>query len=840
MSTFIRFTLLLSCAVAGLALAVALAMSSPQQEVSDESASEFLVETESQLAGVATATSAAPSQYVVSTPAAPAMPSAPALQLPEQQPMEVPYRREVAQQLDSLAGAIDEIRRDSRQEQRELSAALVQLATRMQQPAPAPIPMPMPRAATANPFRDDEEEAAVPPRRPAAEALPAPRAITEGEGDDKLQINVKDSDIREVLELLSQQGGLNILASKSVTGTVTASLTDVSLETALAAILKSTGYVARREGTILYVGTPEDFTTMDQTADHLVTRVYRPNYISAADLEKLFTSLLTPEVGKVTVSNPSEIDIPADQVKTGGNGYAGTDVIIVRDYETVIKQLDQVFVEIDVKPRQVSIEAMILSVRLSDNLTMGVNFEALRDKNNVRLVSGSPLADLANLDVSDGGLKFGFLDASLAVFIDALETVGDTNVIASPRLMCLNKQRAEIQIGEQLGYVSTTVTENSATQSVNFLDVGTLLRLRPNIGNDGMIRLEVHPELSTGSVAVEQGLTLPNKSVTQVTTNVMCADGCTVIIGGLIRQDLQNSTSQIPFLGSLPLVGPAFRQKTEDHDRTEIIVLLTPRIVSEPMLGEEGRKYGDSFTDHQSVYFDKMSPAGKRSLGLFHLRKARAAYAAGDYVTALHQVNTAIHFDTQSREATDLRREIIAAGGFDDESINAYLHQGLTPLARQKHDYSREGYPWKVEEGFPAEPPMGFLDDVGEPGPIRTIDGRLPSEAHGEQSQRRVPAAPRSTNQAPSNAMLKKPATVAPTARVAPVVKPSYGAGAVKSRPIAPRASAAKPITQAVPRYDAAVAPASYVEPASTAPAAKLPAPGVKRSITDFDVPSPR
>jgi type IV pilus assembly protein PilQ len=194
--------------------------------------------------------------------------------------------------------------------------------------------MPVPRAATANPFRDDEEEAAVPPRRPAAEALPAPRAITEGEGDDKLQINVKDSDIREVLELLSQQGGLNILASKSVTGTVTASLTDVSLETALAAILKSTGYVARREGTILYVGTPEDFTTMDQTADHLVTRVYRPNYISAADLEKLFTSLLTPEVGKVTVSNPSEIDIPADQVKTGGNGYAGTDVMIVRDYET--------------------------------------------------------------------------------------------------------------------------------------------------------------------------------------------------------------------------------------------------------------------------------------------------------------------------------------------------------------------------------------------------------------------------------------------------------------------------------------------------------------------------
>ena len=90
------------------------------------------------------------------------------------------------------------------------------------------------------------------------------------------------------------------------------------------------------------------------------------------------------------------------------------------------------------------------------------------------------------------------------MFLDCLEKIGDTNVIASPRLMCLNKQRAEIQIGEELGYVSTTVTESSSTQTINFLSVGTLLRMRPYIGNDGLIRLEVHPELSTGTVQVQQ------------------------------------------------------------------------------------------------------------------------------------------------------------------------------------------------------------------------------------------------------------------------------------------------------------------------------------------------
>ena len=105
-------------------------------------------------------------------------------------------------------------------------------------------------------------------------------------------------------------------------------------------------------------------------------------------------------------------------------------------------------------------------------------------------------------------------------------------------MLCLNKQRAEILIGAQKGYVSTTVTENASTQSIEFLEVGTQLRIRPYIFSDGTIRLEVHPELSTGDVRVVEGFTLPDKEVTQVTTNIMCRDGSTVIIGGLISSTL--------------------------------------------------------------------------------------------------------------------------------------------------------------------------------------------------------------------------------------------------------------------------------------------------------------
>ena len=156
-----------------------------------------------------------------------------------------------------------------------------------------------------------------------------------------------------MLELISLKTGLNIVASKKVMGNVTANLVGVDLQTALAAILKSTGFAAAREGNIIYVGEPIDLQLMNLAQDHINTRVFRPNHAKAADLQVLFTPLLSTD-GKVTVTTASQIDIPADQTKTGGNGFAGIDTVVVRDYETILMQLDEIFAEVDMKPRQVS------------------------------------------------------------------------------------------------------------------------------------------------------------------------------------------------------------------------------------------------------------------------------------------------------------------------------------------------------------------------------------------------------------------------------------------------------------------------------------------------------
>lgn len=584
--------------------------------------------------------------------------------------------------------------------------------------APAVIPL-LPAAPAAAPVAAAPVAAAPPPVVP--ELVPPkptgnpPKVVIGAEGDGRLNINIHNADIREVLELLSEQGNLNILASKEVQGKVSATLSGVDIDSALVAVLRSTGYVARREGKFIFVGTPDEFNSMEQALDRVCTRVYRPNYVTATELQKLIQPLVTEKIGVVSVSTPAQIGIPTDGLAAGGNSFSGGDVVVVRDYEAVLAQIDQMVAEVDVRPLQVHIEAMILSVKLKDENKFGVNFQLLRDKQNINFALGKPETSLANMTYEKGALKFGFLDSSLGAFLEALETIGDTNVVASPRLMVLNKQRAEIQIGEKKGYVSTTVTETSSTQSVEFLDIGTLLRLRPFISNDGLIRMEIHPELSDGNVDTSSGFTLPNKEITQVTTNVMVRDGCTVVIGGLMRNNLATDTAQIPLFGNLPLVGFLFRSKSETTERREVMVLLTPHIVYEPGTCQEGVKAACEFHRRQSTYADKMSPLGKRSIGRRYFRLAQSAYASGDRNTALRFAEMAVHFDPLNRAAIDLRSSIWLNKPYSEHSLEALVSDGpaTSPIDGQSIA------PWlldDLEHAPAAAPAVQHPLDPGQPG----------------------------------------------------------------------------------------------------------------------------
>lgn len=552
------------------------------------------------------------------------------------------------------------------------------------------------------------------------ESLPKPPSISPA-GDGRLSIHSRDDDLRILLEQLGEQAGLNILACQSVAGTITVSLNDVSVEEALAVVLKISGFLSRREGNVVYIGTAADFAALEKIHDRVTTRVYRPNYLTAKELANLLTPLITPGTGKISVTSPPAMGIGTDSTTAGGDSLAQQDAVVIQDYENTLVQIDQVIKELDRRPAQVSIEAVIISVTLDDQNDFGVDFQLLRDKNNVRFGWGNPRINPLNgggvvdpntggvngeFQFDTGGLKFAFLDDSLGVFINALETVGDANIVASPKLLCLNKQKAEILIGQRLGYISTTVTQTYSTQNVEFLDVGTQLRLRPYISSDGLIRMEVHPELSTGAVQVQGGFTLPNKTLTEVTTNVMCPDGCTVIIGGLMREELTTDVTQVPLLGSLPLAGPLFRNKTDNVSRVEILVLLTPRIIYDEESTTEGERYRRESDDVEAAKFHRMSPVGRAHLSRDYLGRANKAMQEGKRHIAERYARLAVHYDPLNREAVEFYKNL--TGG---DIVHPLVKGGLGATVVVGEEDPAIGAP--VVDGEPI--PQWMLNDLGAP-----------------------------------------------------------------------------------------------------------------------------
>ena len=240
---------------------------------------------------------------------------------------------------------------------------------------------------------------------------------------------------------------------------------------------------------------------------------------------------------------------------------ASNDMVVIQDYESNLKIIDQIIQRLDVQPVQVLIEAVIISVELDLDTQLGVNFAVVDNlgqqlgtigagavlNSNVGFtpasvltaagkIASSATADPNGFASATNGIKYGFISNNITGFVRALETVGSTKILASPRILVLNKQRAEIQLGARLGFRSS-VTQNfiGTTQQVQFLNTGTLLRLRPFVSSDDMVRMEIHPERSQGVVDPTTGL--PSQTTAELTTNVMVPNGATLVIGGLMEDE---------------------------------------------------------------------------------------------------------------------------------------------------------------------------------------------------------------------------------------------------------------------------------------------------------------
>ncbi len=478
--------------------------------------------------------------------------------------------------------------------------------TAAETPAPAPGPEAVPPAAPAAPA----------PATPAAPAAPAPAApavppVIEVKENSTIELHVKDQDLSTVLELLARQHQLNIVASKKATGKVSADLYRASLEQILDAVCRANGLKWVREGDFIYIHTIEEIAEIEQDESRLKTEVFVLNYLTSEEAQKIVAPALSKKA-VVSASTKSEVGIPTGGEDAGGNTLGARDTIVVKDFPDNLEAVRAILAKMDLRPRQVLVEATILAVTLDDSNDLGVDFNALAGVDFRDLsVTTHPVTDTTivpnaattTLTVNDNrtrwgqartqgfatagdGLNIGVITNNVSFFVHALETVTDTTVLSNPKVLALNKQRAEVIIGDRLPYITTTVTETTAVQSVEFLETGTQLVFRPFISDDGYIRMEIHPKVSSGTIVNN----LPREATTEVTCNVLVKGGHTIVIGGLFDETTSIGHTQIPGLGSIPGAGWLFRSRTESTVRREIIVLLTPHLIEEEeayAMGEE-------------------------------------------------------------------------------------------------------------------------------------------------------------------------------------------------------------------------------------------------------------
>jgi general secretion pathway protein D len=309
-----------------------------------------------------------------------------------------------------------------------------------------------------------------------------------------------------------------------------------------------------------------------------------------------------PDAATDSESLDSETDSGAEQGGDTGGGAKGIDAstritaqkssnqLLVRTRPAQWKEIEAAIKRLDNAPLQVQIETRILEVNLSGELDLGVQWYL------GRLAGNSASTTVANAAGSQGALGGGgaglgadslfysFVSTNLQVALHALETNGRTQVLSAPSLVVMNNQSAQIQVGDNIPISQTTVNtnvSNTTLSSVEYVQTGVILDVVPRINPGGLVYMDIQQQVSDADTSsISETQTNPRISTRSVSTQVAVQSGQTVLLGGLIKQDNAESVSAVPYLGKIPGLRWLFGNTSKSKARTELIVLITPRVIT--------------------------------------------------------------------------------------------------------------------------------------------------------------------------------------------------------------------------------------------------------------------
>ncbi|THD60626.1 type II secretion system secretin GspD [Phenylobacterium sp.] len=284
------------------------------------------------------------------------------------------------------------------------------------------------------------------------------------------------------------------------------------------------------------------------------------------------------------VSGPTSVDIQADGLHAKVSSDETNNAIVVyatpRDYAVIEDALRK----LDVAPNQVMIEAAIVEVTLNDQLQYGVQWQFSGGSATTALAA-APTTGLSIAPTAfSQGLNYFYSHRSIAASLTALETLTKINVVSSPKLLVLNNQTASLQVGDQVPTLSATSTSTIGSNapvvnSIDYRDTGIILKITPRVNSSGVVLLDLSQEVSAVVPSTDPLIDSPTISTRKIATSVSVQDGEVIALGGLISNSIQDTQTGIPYLSRIPILKNLFGTTNNQHMKTELIVLLQPRVV---------------------------------------------------------------------------------------------------------------------------------------------------------------------------------------------------------------------------------------------------------------------
>jgi type II secretory pathway component GspD/PulD (secretin) len=272
------------------------------------------------------------------------------------------------------------------------------------------------------------------------------------------------------------------------------------------------------------------------------------------------------------------------------------------DYALILETLKKV----DIVPRQVMIEVLVVEITLSDELKFGLEWslKSQADKGFIDIRGAFSSSTIPSTTpgtvIPPAGFTFLGLDPTglIQAKLNTLATQNKTNVLASPHIMAADNREAKIQIGSQVPIVTDVQSTTVTTQTVQYKDTGVILKIKPSINDSGLVSLDISQEVSTYAFQQIGTNTFPVFTKREASTYMVAQDGQTIVMGGLIQEQTGKSRAGLPFLSRIPILGYLFGYTDDTFSRSEIVLLLTPRVV-------RNQKEADNLTDMYIHRLDK-------------------------------------------------------------------------------------------------------------------------------------------------------------------------------------------------------------------------------------------